>query len=83
MSLRDTISKLKQGDSFVVDCRSQANYVRTLAKESGRQLRQQKVGDSWEFFCIGAYQHATGAWLRRVRTKREWHIKNYAFKIKR
>lgn len=68
MSLRAIIAQLS--DVVVAD-KATANYVRTLAKENGRSLKQRKNGGVWELFYAGRYQKATLAWLKRRRADRK------------
>lgn len=76
MSIRESIANMKPGDRLVVDCRNQASYVRVLARENGRQVKQLKSGGAWELFCTGYYKDATLAWMKRLRAKREWWRRN-------
>jgi hypothetical protein len=71
MSIRDSIAKLEPGDRIMIDSRYQVNYVRMLAKEHGKTVKQLKLGGAWEISCIGYYADATLAWLRRLRRERK------------
>jgi hypothetical protein len=82
--LREAIATIRPGDRVVIDGRHQLTYVRTLAKEHGLVLRQQKNREVWEVFCIGFYRNATLIWLKQHRVKRaakrRWQVNNYDYK---
>jgi hypothetical protein len=73
MTIRKSIANMRPGDLLIVDRRSEVNYVRSLAKQNGQKLRQEKQDTGeWVLYCIGLYECATLEWIKRIRYKREW-----------
>jgi hypothetical protein len=80
-NIRESITKLRAGDTLAVARRHQADYVLALAKETGHILKRQAESEgAVTLHCIGVEQGSALAWLKRCRThraaKRKWRVKN-------